>query len=245
MNYLKITVIGILLCTISFAFAEDAQSVIKKVDAVMNAAKDQKSTMKMILTDKNGNNKSREGITLQKGDTNRIIRFTSPADQVGIAFLELPDDVQYLYLPAFKKIRRIASHVKNTKFAGTDFTYDDLSAIYYGKIYDVKQLEENDKNITLELTPKSEENDYSKLVMTVLKENYYPAKIDYYDKGNNLARTLNRKKITKFNNYWFSLEIQMEDFKGNHKTQMIFENVEFDTNISDKLFSKRYLKRGK
>ncbi len=242
MNYLRTLATLITLIVISVVFAEDAQSVIKKVDSVMYAPKDQKSTMKMILTDKNGNVTNRAGVALQKGDVNRLIRFTSPADQKGIAFLELPDDIQYLYLPAFSKIRRIASHVKNTKFAGTDFTYDDLSSIYYSKTYDVKKLEEGEADITLELKPKSENTDYSKLIMIVQKESYYPSKIDYYDKGNNLIRTLNRNKITKFKNYWFALEVQMEDFRDNHKSQMIFEDVEFDTNLQDELFSKRYLK---
>ncbi|NIM57731.1 MAG: outer membrane lipoprotein-sorting protein, partial [Candidatus Aminicenantes bacterium] len=83
----------------------------------------------MVLIDKNGKEKDRDAVMLQKGSEKRMIKFLSPADQKGIAFLDLPNDMMYLYLPAFKKVRRIAAHIKNQKFAGTDMTYDDLGTI--------------------------------------------------------------------------------------------------------------------
>ena len=79
--------------------------------------------------------KKREMSMLQKGSEKRFVKFLSPTAQAGIAFLSLPDDVMYIYLPALKKVRRIASHVKNTKFAGTDFTYEDMEAARYSDKY--------------------------------------------------------------------------------------------------------------
>jgi len=236
----------ILFAITSIVFAQNAQSIVAKADDVANAPKDQTANMKMVLIDKDGNEKIREATFLQKGSEKRIMRFTAPADQKGIAFLSLPDDIQYLYMPAFHKVRRIASHVKNTKFAGTDFSYDDLSSFEYAKQYDAKQVSEDETYWVMELTPKTGvEKDYGKLIMSIRKDNYYPAKIDYYDKGGNLWKKMERREIKKVGKYWFAHEFEITDLKEEHSTKMILANVKFDTGISKKTFTQRYLKRAK
>jgi len=105
--------------------AQNANEVLQKVDEVLYSAKDQQNKVSIILIDKNGKESKREADVIQKGNDMRLFRFTVPSSQAGIAFLSLPNDIMYLYLPAFGKERRIASHVKNQNFAGTDFSYDD------------------------------------------------------------------------------------------------------------------------
>jgi len=239
-------IIILMLVSSTMLLATHAQKIVTKADSVVNAPQDQKATMKMILIDKNGNKKHREAEFLQKGDEKRIMRFTAPADQKGIAFLGLPNDVQYLYMPAFHKVRRIASHVKNTKFAGTDFTYDDLSSFKYSDDYNAKLLSEDNQFWVLELTPKpGVKKDYGKLKMWVRKDNYYPVKVEFYDKGDNLWKVMERRQIKKVGKYWVSKEMEMKDLKDQHSTIMQLQNIEFDTGLSDKLFTQRYLKRSK
>ena len=245
MKTLKSTLALVLLLVLN-TFAQDAQSIISKSDAVINAPKDMHQFSQMILIDKDGDEKVRKSEMYQKGDEMRLVRFLSPADQKGIGFLSLPDDVMYLYLPAFHKIRRIASHVKNENFAGTDFSYDDMSSFKYAEEYNAKLLETKDDVYVLELTPKPGiEKDYSKLIMEIRKDNFYPVKINHYDKAGNLWKVLERKKIEKKGNYWISMEMEMKDLKKNHSTKMITDKIEFDTGLSDKVFSKRNLKKVK
>ena len=176
----------------------------------------------------------------------RLVRFLAPADQKGIGFLSLPGDVMYLYLPAFRKIRRIASHVKNENFAGTDFSYDDMNSFKYAEEYNARLLETTDQHYLLELIPKPHvKKDYAKLKLWVRKNNFYPVKIEHYDKGGNLWKTMERRKIEKKGNYWVSLEMEMKDLKKQHTTKMITGKVELDTGLSDKLFTKRNLKKFK
>lgn len=244
MKRMKMFGMAFLVLFAASLFAQEDQEIVAKADSVVNAPKDQKATMKMILTDEGGNEKHREAEFLQKGGEKRIIRFTKPADQKGLAFLGLPNDVQYLYMPAFHKVRRIASHVKNTKFAGTDFTYDDLSSFKYSEDYNAKLLSEDGQFWVLELTPKQGvEKDYGKLKMWVRKDNYYPDKVEFYDKGGNLWKTMERRQITKIGSYWVSKEMDMKDLKAQHSTKMLLENIEFDTGLSDELFTERYLRR--
>ncbi len=239
-----------------------ALEILKKSDTVANAPKDQEIMMEMILIDKKGKEKKREAKMLQKGSEKRMIKFISPADVKGLAFLDLPNDKMYLYLPAFKKIRRIASHVKNTSFAGTDFSYDDMASINYADEW-VPGLMESKKEIVsisaekekeleskgcehyfLELKPKEGiKKDYSKLVMWVRKDNFYPVRIEYYSPEGKLWKVMERRKIVKESKYWVSKETEMSDLKKEHKTKMLITEVKFDQGLKDELFSQRYLKR--
>ena len=236
----------VLLGMLYFTQAQDAQMLLARADSVLNAPQDQKATMTMILIDKKGNQKKRVAEFLQKKEEKRILRFTAPADQKGIAFLSLPGDVQYLYMPAFHKVRRIASHIKNSKFAGTDFTYDDLSSFKYSKEFNARLLETTDQFWVLELTPKpGVQKDYGKLKMWLRKDNYYPAKVEFYDKAGNLWKVMERRQIVQIGKYWVSKEMEMKDLKEQHTTRMILKDIQFDLGLSDRFFTKRFLKRGK
>jgi outer membrane lipoprotein-sorting protein len=221
-----------------------ATQILEKVDDVINAPPDQDLRINLILIDKKGKEKMREISMLQKGSDKRMVKFLSPADQRGIAFLSLPGDIMYLYLPAFNKVRRIASHVKNTQFAGTDFTYEDMEAIRFSEKYLPELLKKEEDHYVLQL--KSREgmkSDYSKLIVWVRMENFYPTKIEYYDKGDTLYKIMIREKIEKVDGYWISRESEMEDLKAEHKTRMIIVDVKFDSGLSDDKFTERYLSR--
>ena len=233
-----------LTSTINYVKSQDAVQILKQMDDVMYAPKDQDSKIKLVLIDKNDMEKTREATVLQKGTDKRLFKFTSPSSQAGISFLSLPDDIMYLYLPAFGKERRIATHIKNQKFAGTDFSYDDMEAKPYSDKYTPKLLNTEDDIYLLELTPKANiKTDYSKLIVTINKSNYYPTKIEYYDKTGRKIKELNNKEIEKVDGYWVSKEMTMTDLKKNHKTKMIITTVSYDNNLSDDEFTVRKLKQ--
>ena len=54
-----------------------------------------------------------------------------PKDDRGIAFLKIEhdnkDDEMRMWLPAFKKVRRISSKKKGDSFMGSDLSFEDLS----------------------------------------------------------------------------------------------------------------------
>jgi len=244
---ISLIMVLIMSWAISVAAQElSALDIVKKSDATVNAPKDQYLDSKMVLINKNGDQKVRKTVMYQKGDEKRLIRFLSPADQKGIGFLSLPNDINYLYLPAFHKVRKIASHVKNQSFAGTDFSYDDMSSFKYAEEYDPKLLETTEENYVLELTPKANiKKDYSKLKMLVAKESFYPVKIEHYDKAGNLWKVMVREKVVKKGDYWVSLKMEMKDLKKQHSTQTLIEKIELDTGLSDNIFTKRNLKKVK
>jgi hypothetical protein len=88
----------------------------------------------MELISNNGHVRSREFISLRKdsnAERKQLIRFTSPADIGGTAFLSIEavsssTTEQHLYLPALKRTRRIVASQMGRSFVNSDFTYEDM-----------------------------------------------------------------------------------------------------------------------
>lgn len=219
----------------------DPTTILKKLDEVMYSAKDMTGNNKIILIDKNGKQEVREATIKQKGNDMMLFRFTAPASQAGIAVLSLPNDIMYLYMPAFGKERRIASSAKNQNFAGTDFSYEDMESKKFAEKYNAKLLKTEANGYVLELTPKLQSS-YSKVIMKVHKTEYYPISVDLYDKGNKKVKEL-KYTFNKVGKYWNPKEIIMVDLKKNHTTKMQMNNVKFDTGLTDDEFTVRKLKQ--
>ncbi|HET6451423.1 MAG TPA: outer membrane lipoprotein-sorting protein [Spirochaetia bacterium] len=226
------------------ALAQDltAAQILDRVDDAINGPKDQSYTCHLVLIDKDGTQKSREMVMLQKGRDRRLVRFTAPADQRGIAFLSLPGDLQYLYLPAFAKVRRIATSVKNTNFAGTDFTYDDLEAVKWSDKW-VAVIKSRDAEMTvLELTPKpGRTSDYSRQIATIQNDGFYPVRAEMYDRAGTLAKVMTRTDLKQVQGYWVAMTTTMEDKKKQHTTQMRVSDLKLDSGISDDKLTERSL----
>ena len=114
---------------------------------------DTSSKMTMILKDKYGQstqrslrNKSLEGST--EGDKSLVI-FDTPGDVRGTAFLshtkKTGSDDQWLYLPALKRVKRIASSNKAGPFMGSEFSFEDIASQEIEK-YAYKYLSEEKYN---------------------------------------------------------------------------------------------------
>ena len=119
------------------ALADDpeARAIMEKVDA-RNDGDNQVSDMEMILIHKKGKKRIRRIHTFSKDrgeDTLKLMFFQYPADVRGTAFLTFDydnpdkDDDQWLYLPALRKTKRIASTDKSGSFMGSDLTYSDMA----------------------------------------------------------------------------------------------------------------------
>ena len=219
-----------------------AAQILDRVDDAVNGPKDQSYTCRLVLRDKGGAEKVRELVMLQKGRDRRLVRFLSPADQRGIAFLSLPGNMQYVYLPAFGKVRRVSSSVKTTSFAGTDFTYEDLEAMRWSDKWEGRIVKEDGDSTVLELTPRSgASTGYSRLVVWVKHDSAYPVRIEHYDRSGTLAKVMVREDLKQVQGYWVSMVTRMQDVRSGHVTEMTVSDLKLDTGVPDDRFSERYL----
>jgi outer membrane lipoprotein-sorting protein len=226
------------------ALALSGQEVLERVDRKEYSAEDTTAVVEMELVDKDGTVSKRKMEMFQKGEEKRLIKFLEPADVKGMAFLDAGDDKMYLYLPAMHKIRRIAGHVKNDNFAGTDFSFDDLSSEKFSERLKVVGMEESDGHYLLHLEPKpGSDTQYGKLNMWVRQEDFMFDKIEFYDKSGEKWKVMTRKDFRDVGQYRQSFWVQMEDLNKSHKTRNIIQSIKCDMGLRSRFFSKRQLKR--
>jgi outer membrane lipoprotein-sorting protein len=222
--------------------AQDAHGLLAKLDNIMFSPKDKQGKISIILVDKDGDEKVREAEMFQKGRDKKLFRYTKPEKQAGIATLSLPGGVMWLYMPAFGNPKKITLLAKSQAFTGTDFSYEDMATQPYAERFYPILAETREDAYVLELTPRSEKSNYSKVIVTMDKTNYYPIKMEYFDnRGKKFKEaTYEYEKIGK---YWNAKEVVMTNLKKNHSTKIRLSDIVFDQGLTDDFFTKENLKQ--
>jgi outer membrane lipoprotein-sorting protein len=219
--------------------------------------------LEMILIDKRGNQRVRKIRSFGKDfgeDDYQLMFFLSPADVKDTGFLtydyddDSRDDDQWLYLPALKKTKRIATGDKSGSFMGSDFSYADLTErpLDY---YDYKLLEHSEVRgvpvWVIEAVPRTEEEidetGYTKTVSFVRKDNYVVIRSKSWVKKGNRQKYFDVKKLEQIDGIWVPTEMHMTTRKGKrilHKTVIHARDVKFGQDIPDEYFSVRQLETG-
>lgn len=239
-------IIGVvLICSMFFSFslyAQDAESLLKNMDDLMGAPKDKQAIVEITITKKSDKEKIREAVMMQKGTDKKLYRYTQPENQAGIATLSLPDDIMWLYMPAFGKPKKISLLAKSQSFTGTDFSYEDMDSRTYSERYSSSMIaSDGATTFELELIPKSDKSKYSKIILFLNKEHFYPEKMDYYNKHGDHFKTATYK-YSKQSNYWYAEEVLMVNVKQDRSTSIIMRDVMFDQGLTDEDFTVEKLK---
>ncbi|MCK5097104.1 MAG: outer membrane lipoprotein-sorting protein [Desulfobacteraceae bacterium] len=189
-----------------------------------------------------------------------LVAFTAPADIKGTALLTHEhdkEDDQWIYMPATKKMQRIAKASKKTYFMGTDFTYEDMEPEeikdFNYKILNreaVTHVKPNKDCYVIEAIPGNKEKQrssgYSKRILWVDSENFITLKIEFYDRRSRLIKTQKSFEIQQVvGTIYRPKKTIMENHKKKHKTLTLVNNRELNKTIEDKVFSERFLLSGK
>tara|TARA_B100000953_G_scaffold276139_1_gene250033 strand:- start:112 stop:576 length:465 start_codon:yes stop_codon:yes gene_type:complete len=151
-----------------------------------------------------------------------------------------------MWLPAFKKIRRISGNNRSDSFMGSDLSYEDMATRqldHYKHTIISKEIYQNITCYKLQYIPKENTNtEYGQHISLIDSTLLVPLKEQSYDKSNKLIK----EKIFTYkliNGYQILIEITVENVQKNHMTNLVFNNIELNTGISNKIFHERYLKR--
>ncbi len=227
------------------ARADDAQARLGEVDEALNQAKDQFLEYEMVDI-KDGKERTLSLEISMKGER-RLTAFTAPADLRGTKVLIVSPTQMYVYLPAYKKVRRVASHVTEQGFMGTTYSNDDLALTRYSPKYNAKLTADDEANLTLDLTKKSgEEAPYARIVMIVEKKRMLPLEMKYYDAAGKNVKTETRSEYTCEGKVCAPSVIAMRDHTdGDHISKLVRKKWKVNSGLSDRLFSKRSLARAR
>ena len=247
--------IGILLFSIfvlsaSPVWSESGEQILEKVDEQLvgaKAPKDMEAVLALTIVSAKGREKHREIKAWTKNiagqDSWRILKFISPPDVENIGFLVLSEDQMYLYLPEFRRIRRIASHNKKESFMGSDFSYEDMGTSGFVSSFNAVLVNEDSETWILELEQKpGSKKPYPKIKMWVAKESGIPVKMEMYNASEQLVKEAEQES-KKIGDYWVLNKITMKDVKKKTHSVLEMKDIKVDQNLDDAIFTQRYLQR--
>lgn len=257
----SLLIIGATLIAPAASFAETAEekgyAIAVEADKRNQGWKDTTADMTMVLRNKRGDEsirtlrvKSLEG--QDDGDKSLTI-FDEPKDVRGTALLTFthkvePDD-QWLYLPALKRVKRIASRNKSGPFMGSEFAFEDMSSQEVEK-YDYKYIKDEACGeltcFVVERFPKDENSGYTRQISWIDQTEYRVQKVEYYDRKESLLKTFTASNYQQYlNQYWRPLENLMVNHQTGKSTTLTWNNYQFQTGLEDNDFTKNSLKRAR
>ena len=163
---------------LSFGQELTGEEIINKVNELINQDAVQ-AKIKMTITTTSGQKRIfvYDSYSKNKGEKN-LIRYIEPKRVKGQAILMLnyANDI-WIYFPRTKRIRKLASQSKSQKMEGSDFSYEDTGAS------DTFIIDFTSNKLGSEKKEGSETG-YSRLIMWVIKDSFFPVVIDYYGRDN-------------------------------------------------------------
>src|SRR2546428_710807 len=139
------------------------------------------------------------------GERKTIAFVVAPPEVKGTGFLTFaragraPE--QWLYLPDLKRVRQIASTMRNESFVGSDLTYRDMNLLAEMPSWSDadataslrgEETVDGSASHLIELTPKREDIGYARILLWLGKEDLTPRKLEIYER-----QAEPRKRITQ------------------------------------------------
>ena len=213
--------------------------------------------LKMVLRNAAGQEATRSLriSTLEKPDESvgdkSLVFFNTPRDIQGTALLShakiLDPDDQWLYLPALKRVKRISSSNKSGPFVGSEFAFEDFTAIELNKFeYTFIGVEECDdlQCDVLERLPRYENSGYTKQIAWVDQTDFQIRKVEFYDRRGDLLKVLELKDYRLYENgVWRAHLLSMSNVQTNKNTDLIYEDFKFGSGLTEDDFVKGRLSR--
>jgi Outer membrane lipoprotein-sorting protein len=243
------------------AAAPDARSIMDKV-ATTRQLDGSEAVIRMVTVDADGQKRERElsmATKLFEGGKveKRIYHFNAPADVKGTGILvfdnaERSDDI-WVFLPALRKTRKIASAQQASSFMGSEFSYGDLNVPALDDFTYQLAPEETlagEACYVVEAVPAKPEvaqaEGYSKKVYWVSKAKSVVMRGRYFDAGGKLIKELTTQDVVlldKAKQRYRARTMLMVNKLNNR--QSTFETVKlvFSPDVKDEYFTKRYLER--
>lgn len=243
------------------AHADSAVDIMKKNEDVRKV-KDVTSSATLI-TGLKGSERTKKftwwrKLTSDGTHFNTFTRFHEPAEikNEGILFLEHESDNAdvFLYLPTFKKIRRVERSSQSGSFMGSEFSYADIATPHFDD-YTFKFIKDEEcaPKVTcsvIEATPKREETKertgYSKTIQWVRKDNFMVQKAENFGIDGSLYKKITASDITEVDtkdHKWMSLTVKIENLKNSKYTELKFLNVKANQGIDDAIFTQNNLSK--
>src|ERR1700676_3145192 len=161
-------------CALPVFGETDAKAIMAGVYQ-QDTSRDAKLRATLDVTDKDGHT-VRKRFTLSRvgsfGDGKTLVRFTDPPELRGVTLLSINQpgipDRQWVYTPATERVRGVAPRERSERFAGSDFTFEDIAEPslddFTYQLLPAEDIIENHKTAKILATPVTPERSQYKFI---------------------------------------------------------------------------------
>lgn len=258
MKSLSLLACGLLATILSAqTFAETPEekglAIAREADRRSDGFQDYTSSLTMTLKTKSGQEATRElrFKTLEvPGDGDKSLTlFDQPKDVEGTTLLtfahKTADDDIWLFLPALKRVKRIAGNNKSGPFMGSEFAFEDFGVQEVEK-YTYKYLRDETLDgqecFVIERVPTEKTSGYSRQEAWLDKAEYRVQKITYFNKGGVHLKTLRASEYQQhLDKFWYPNRYFMENHDTGRSTVLLFKDYKFRNGFSERDFDQSAL----
>lgn len=231
------------------AAADKGRAIAVDADKRDSGWRDAQNRLVMTLGTKSGPTakrqlsfKSLEVNEAGRGDKSLIV-FEAPKDVRETALLTFSrdkgNDDQWIYLPALKRVKRIASSNKSGPFMGSEFAYEDFAATGVDK-FTYRWLREEpcgqSKCDVLDRVPAYDGSGYAKQTVWMDQPERRILKVDYYDKRGKLLKTLSTANWKQYGKFWRAQELLMTNHQTGKTTRLSWGPFKFGAGLKESAF---------
>lgn len=238
------------------AGAMTGEEVMRAVEA-RDGGRAVQALIEMRLTDNRGSTSERIiegfGVETDAGLNRMVVVFHRPASVQDTRFLVVENadraDDQWIYLPALRRVRRIAAAEGGESFMGTDFTYDDLRSRSVDDDRHALVREEacgEHHCFVVESVPRDPtSSQYRRRVQWVPRDIWIPTRVELYDSRDRLLKISRVERLEEVQGYWTPMESVMENVQTNHSTRLTVQRIQYNGSLPEALFTTRFLETGR
>lgn len=238
------------------AGGNDGLAIFQEADRRASGYVDLVVDLQMTLRTRRGASSERD-LTIRQleipedGDKTLVV-FNTPKTIKGTALLsyahKIGSDDQWLFLPAVKRVKKIASKNKSGPFLGSEFSYEDLSNQEIEKYTYEKQREEACGALhcfVVARQPVDEYSGYQRQLVWLDDDEYRVQRIEFFDRRGARMKTLTVEGYRQYGErFWKPDRMSMINERTGKSTDLAWRNYRFATGLSDERdFSTNALRR--
>jgi Outer membrane lipoprotein-sorting protein len=223
----------------------------KILDGVYEQDTSRDTTMRAVfdIFDRDGHKTTKKFMLFRlgsPGDGKTLVRFTHPAEIRGVTLLSdnHKGDAgrQWLYIPATQRARSVAPRERSEKFAGTDFTYEDVEERVPDD-FNYRLLSENEiidghKTYKVEAKPvDASRSQYRYVYYWVGRDVPVILHAEMYDRDGKRIRELHASALKKVSGIWGARHVEMQSVEERTRTVLTIDEAKFNQHLDEKLFT--------
>lgn len=242
-----VMVIGFLAMTSIATFAQSAEEIVNEAYKKMEGESSRAEITMQII--RPGWQRSVSMKSWSLGEDYSMILITAPARDEGTAFLMRNNEI-WNWLPDVNRTIKMPPSMMSQSWMGSDFSNNDLvreSSVVTDYTYEML----GDSTVSgydcykIEMIPKPDAPIvWASVVSYISKDEYLNLRVEYFDEDDEMIRVMTGSEIREMDGRLIPTRMEMNpvDEEG-HRTVIIYEDIDFNIDISEQFFSIQNMKR--